>query len=251
MALPTQQEIHVPLLKEIDARGGDARPGTELYRAVASHFPRITESDLKEAITSGANRWERYVNYARLKLVHRGEIDKSVYGVWRITDKGRLRLREEGPSKKGPEPLPERTFKIIREESQKPQPFKRHDELKQKMIDIGKKLGYYVSAEEGPEYRHDVLWKITQYKTPSHVIEVCEGGVLAKDFDALNWARENWDARGILIVTDDKDFTKASRRLAGQPRIIAVKAETIDLLYELINADLELLKSIFGEHSKW
>ena len=249
MALPTQQEIHVPLLKEIDARGGDARPGTELYRAVASHFPRITESDLKEAITSGTNRWEKYVNYARLKLVHRGDIDKSVYGVWRITDKGRLRLREEGPSKKGPEPLSERTFKIIREESQKPHPFKRHDELKQKMIDIGKKLGYHVSAEEGALYRHDVLWKQGAYKSPCHVIEICEGGSLPKDFDALHWANDpkNWGAKGILIVTDDKDFEKALKRFVGQAGLTAVKAETVDALCKIVDENPQFLELIFSK----
>jgi predicted nuclease of predicted toxin-antitoxin system len=243
MALPKKKETELPLLREIEAVGGEAKPQA-IYSKVTSHFPQITKEDLEETITGGINKWTNRIQWARQSLVLKGELERYPRGIWRITAKGRGRLRAEGP------PLKEAP-RVIKEQATKLQQPKRHEELKQKMVEIGKKLGYYVSAEEGPEYRHDVLWKITQYKTPSHVIEVCEGGVLAKDFDSLNWARENWDARGILIVTDDKDFTKASRRLAGQPRIIAVKAETIDLLYELINADLELLKSIFGEHSKW
>ena len=243
MPLPNVKEIELPLLREIEAAGGEARPQT-IYSKVTSHFYQITKEDLEETITGGINKWTNRIQWTRQRLVLSGELERYPRGIWRITAKGRERLRAEGP------PLKEAP-RVIKEQATKLQQPKRHEELKQKMVEIGKKLGYYVSAEEGPEYRHDELWKITQYKTPSHVIEVCEGGVLAKDFDSLNWARENWDARGILIVTDDKDFTKASRRLAGQPRIIAVKAETIDLLYELINADLELLKSIFGEHSKW
>jgi predicted nuclease of predicted toxin-antitoxin system len=243
MALPKKKETELPLLREIEAVGGEAKPQT-IYSKVTSHFPQITKEDLEETITGGINKWTNRIQWARQSLVLKGELERYPRGIWRITAKGRQRLRAEVP------PLKEAP-RVIKEQATKLQQPKRHEELKQKMVEIGKKLGYYVSAEEGPEYRHDVLWKITQYKTPSHVIEVCEGGVLAKDFDSLNWARENWDARGILIVTDDKDFIKASRRLAGQPRIIAVKAETIDLLYELINADLELLKSIFGEHSKW
>ena len=243
MALPKKKGTELPLLREIEAVGGEAKPQT-IYSKVTSHFPQITKEDLEETITVGINKWTNRIQWARQSLVLKGELERYPRGIWRITAKGRERLRAEGP------PLKEAS-RVIKEQATKLQQPKRHEELKQKMVEIGKKLGYYVSAEEGPEYRHDALWKITQYKTPSHVIEVCEGGVLAKDFDSLNWARENWDARGILIVTDDKDFTKASRRLAGQPRIIAVKAETIDLLYELINADLELLKSIFGEHSKW
>jgi hypothetical protein len=244
MALPSEKEIEIPLLRCIEAMGGEAKP-QDLYPRVTANFPQITKEDLRETLANGKiNKWTNRIQWVRQKLVLKGELERYPRGIWRVTVKGREQLRTEGP-------LPKEAPKVVKEQTTKLQAPKRHDELKQKMIDIGKKLGYYVSAEEGPEYRHDVLWKIKQYKTPSHVIEVCEGGVLAKDFDSLNWARENWDARGISIVTDDKDFMKASRRLAGQPRIIAVKAETIDLLYELINADLPLLKSIFGERSKW
>lgn len=257
MALPTQKDIWLPLLLEIEAMGGEAKPEIELYRALASHFPQITEVDLKEEVASGTNRWEKHVNYARLQLVHKGEIDKSVRGVWRITEKGRQRLRGEGLldrsgvvwtlTEKGWEQTRRERLKVA-EVPPLPPPPKRHEELKQKMDEIGKKLGYYPSPGEGPVYWHDVLWKRGEYKRdPSHVIEICDAGSLPKDFDALNWANENWGARGILVVTDETDYRKAKERFKGQPKNTVVKADSVDRLYELIVTDLEFLKSIFSE----
>ena len=123
----------------------------------------------------------------------------------------------------------------------------RHGELKRKMAEIGKKLGYHTSTEEGPEFRHDVLWRTMPYKTPSHVIEICDGGSLPKDFASLSWANQNWDAGGVLIVTDGKDFEKATRQLSYQPRITVVKADSVDKLCELIMTDMKFLRSIFSE----
>jgi len=242
MALPKKKETELPLLREIEAVGGEAKPQT-IYSKVTSHFPQITKEDLEETITGGINKWTNRIQWARQSLVLRGDLERYPHGLWRITVKGRERLRAEGPP-------PKAAPKVIKEQATKLQPPKRHEELKQKMVDIGKKLGYYPGTEEGPEFRHDVVWRIKPHKTPSHVVEVCEGGVLAKDIASLSWANDNWDARGILIVIDDKDFTKACRLITSQPRNIVVKSETIDLLCELINANMELLKSLFDDRAK-
>ena len=119
------------------------------------------------------------------------------------------------------------------------------------MIYVGKKLGYHVSAEEGALYRHDVLWKQGAYKSPCHVIEICEGGSLPKDFDALHWANDpkNWGAKGILIVTDDKDFEKALKRFVGQAGLTAVKAETVDALCKIVDENPQFLELIFSKES--
>lgn len=49
MPFPRVEEIEVPLLLEIEAMGGEARP-KEIYLKVASHFPQITEEDLKSKV---------------------------------------------------------------------------------------------------------------------------------------------------------------------------------------------------------
>jgi len=117
------------------------------------------------------------------------------------------------------------------------------------MVEIGKELGYHTSTEErGPIYQHDVLWKRGAYKKdPSHVIEICAGGSLQKDFDSLSWANQNVGAKGILVTVDDADCRKAMQRFENQADIVVVTAESVDRQHELLMTDLELLKSIFSE----
>ena len=243
MALPKQKEVEIPLLRSIEAMGGEVKP-LEVYPKVTAYFPRITEDDLKETIAGGINKWTNRIQWARQSLVLRGDLERYPHGIWRITVKGRERLGAEGS-------LPQKAPRVIKEQATKLQLPKRHDELKQKMIYVGKKLGYYVSTEEGAMYRHDVLWKQGAYKSPCHVIEICEGGSLPKDFDALHWANDpkNWGAKGILIVTDDKDFEKTVKRFVGQTGLIAVKAETVDALCKIVDDNPEFLELIFSRES--
>jgi len=243
MALPKQKEIEVPLLRSIDAMGGEAKP-QELYPKITANFPQITEYELRAPTADGiGNKWLNRIQWVRQKQVSKGELERYPRGIWRITAKGRERLSAEGP-------LPKGAPKVIREQPTKLQPPKRHDELKQKMVEIGKELGYHTSTEEGPVYRHDVLWKRSPYrKDPCHVIEICGGGSLPKDFDSLNWARENLAAIGILITVDEADYQKAVQRFGNQAQIVVAKAETVDRLHELITTNLEFLRVIFREHS--
>ena len=243
MALPKQKEVEIPLLRSIEAMGGEVKP-LEVYPKVTAYFPQIAEDDLKETIAGGINKWTNRIQWARQSLVLRGDLERYPRGIWRITVKGRERLRAEGS-------LPKEAPRVIKEQATKLQLPKRHDELKQKMIYVGKKLGYYVSTEEGAMYRHDVLWKQGAYKSPCHVIEICEGGSLPKDFDALHWANDpkNWGAKGILIVTDDKDFEKTVKRFVGQTGLIAVKAETVDALCKIVDDNPEFLELIFSRES--
>ncbi len=96
MAFPTQKDIELPLLEEIEALGGKAEPKA-LYDPLAKRFtPPLTESDLKEKEKNGRNKWEHRVNLTRAELFRKGEIDSPAFGVWRITEKGRERLRREG-----------------------------------------------------------------------------------------------------------------------------------------------------------
>ena len=115
------------------------------------------------------------------------------------------------------------------------------------MVDIGKALGYHTSTEEGPMFRHDVLWKQGQYRNPSHVIEVCEGGSLPKDFAALNWARENWGAHCLLVVTDEKDCQKAKQVFISHPEMRAVMAASIEDLHSVITKDEEFFSWLLGK----
>ena len=96
MAMPMERSIQIYLLREIEARGGSvpARdPG--IYEAVARHFPLLTQEDRDHTNESGENTWRNRVDWTRNALADRGEIDRSTWGVWPITQKGRDRLQAE------------------------------------------------------------------------------------------------------------------------------------------------------------
>lgn len=248
MPRPKRKQMEVPSLLEILRLGGEA-PWRNLIEPVAAHFPQMTQGDVTEPAgkKGKATKWEQDLRWTSWILKKRGELERGTprKGWWKITARGRQRLTIEGMLPKGADALSPQGPEVDQRPLAKAPT--RHEELKQRMVEIGGKLSYYTSTEEGPEYRHDVLWRNRRHMPPSHVIEVCEGGVLAKDFDALNWAHENWDARGILIVTEEKDFERATRRFAGQPGLTAVMAETVDAFYKMVDENLRFLEFIFGK----
>jgi restriction system protein len=110
MAIPSEKYIELPLLQEIQAAGGEAKP-SDLYDRVAKHFPQLTSADQKASYQrSGLLIWANRVAWARQHLVNKGELDASVRGIWRITDKGRARLGVVFPSTPSPLPPPASTI---------------------------------------------------------------------------------------------------------------------------------------------
>jgi len=103
MAMPMERSIQIYLLHEIEVRGGSvpARdPG--IYDAVARHFPLLSQEDRDLTNESGENTWRNRVDLARNALADRGEIDRSQWGVWPVTQEGRDRLKAEWPPKEPP-----------------------------------------------------------------------------------------------------------------------------------------------------
>jgi len=106
VAIPSEKDIELPLLQEIVVVGGEARP-RDLYDKVARHFPQLTPSDQTVSHPrSGLLIWANRVAWARQHLVNKGELDASVRGIWRITDKGRVRLDKAIVRLEGAPPLP-------------------------------------------------------------------------------------------------------------------------------------------------
>lgn len=52
MALPTQTEVEIPLLRVLENLGGEAEP-KDVYGPVASFFPQLTPEDLSARMDSG------------------------------------------------------------------------------------------------------------------------------------------------------------------------------------------------------
>jgi restriction system protein len=93
--LPKDSQIETPLLRVLADLGGQARP-KEVYPLVTRKFPDLREEDLAETLPSGGNKWTNRIQWARQRLVEKGEVDSPERGVWRITHKGRRRLEDSG-----------------------------------------------------------------------------------------------------------------------------------------------------------
>lgn len=101
MAIPSEKDIEIPLLKEIEAVGGEAKPA-ELDDRLVKYFPELNRAD-REARhpKSGQLIWSNRIRWVRQHLVNKGELDASTRGIWKITEKGRARLGI-APAQKGP-----------------------------------------------------------------------------------------------------------------------------------------------------
>jgi hypothetical protein len=198
--------------------------------------PQLCDDNIKDRKNQKQSYWKHLVATAIQALKKEGKVDKASDGwIW-ATGKSPQLISQVATQ---PAPAPPIS------------PPKRHDELKQKMVDMGRKLGYHTTTEESlGQYRPDVLWKRgPQRRDPCHVIEICAGGSLAKDFDSLNWAREDLEAKGILVTVDEPDYHRAVQRFGYHSQIVVAKAETVDRLHELIMTNLDFIKVLFREHS--
>jgi hypothetical protein len=246
MAFPKQPDVEMPLLQEIEAMGGEARPSEDFLRKVATHFPQITKADLEEKIKDGTNRWYNWVAWVRMRLVHKGEVYRKPRGIWRITEKGRERLRREGLLKGEVRRPPIEPEKLAEKVDEKP-PRLTHDELVQKVKEIGEMLGKSAEGPWGPVYKHDCVWRDNPYSNPRLVWEICDKGNLDKDIASLIWAVKNWSAKGILVLFEESDFHTAQKKLAQESQIYPLKAADVLKLHSLSQAEnIKAVRSVFA-----
>lgn len=199
MPYPKQTEIELPILLEIERAGGELRPNAAFFQEIATYFPQLTEEDLRATNRTGINTWENKVHWARLRLVHGGQVDKSRYGVWRITDAGRARVKRE---------VGEVTEIRQRKESL-------HTQIGRKLEEIGRILGKYARRElkDGP-YSYDVVWKDAEWlPRVTHVFEVQDKGNVLEALVRLKHAYDNWGARLFLVVTGERDRSRVEKLL--------------------------------------
>src|SRR5690348_16256646 len=93
MSFPSQKEIEIPLLYVLQELGGQAK-SKKIYVTVAKYFPELTKEDFQERLPNSPStlKWKNLVRWVRQNLVEKGEIDGATLGIWKITEKGRLRL---------------------------------------------------------------------------------------------------------------------------------------------------------------
>ena len=87
MTMPTRHEIHPVLLNVLSDWEGTPR-AKDVVAEVTRRFPQLTTADLSKVNKDGGSTWRNRVHWARQDLVMRGLVDKSVHGVWLLTEKG-------------------------------------------------------------------------------------------------------------------------------------------------------------------
>lgn len=95
MPIPPQKDIQIPLLHLIHDMGGQVKP-SDVYDRLADYFG-LTEKERQEVQPSGVSRkFDNTVSWARNFLCSHGFLDRTIHGVWRITEKGRRELSRLG-----------------------------------------------------------------------------------------------------------------------------------------------------------
>lgn len=93
MAYPSENDVVDPLIYCIFLMGGKARPAS-IYEPLADFF-RLSQSERRrtrdDEYFDGKDErlWHNIVQYARLKAVDGGSIERGQRGVWRLSTKGK------------------------------------------------------------------------------------------------------------------------------------------------------------------
>lgn len=173
-------------------------------------------------------------------MVKKGELETTPSGAWRITEKGERRAKESE--------IPLALLTPV-----KPSP-PSHDEIKQRLVEIGKMLGKYALSEH---QRYDVVWKETPSSPRlSHVFEVQDKGNLAAALARLKHAYDTQRSRPFLIVVGEREQEKVQQLvhpfLEGYFHelslvLILLAPEDVERTYRALSPLKELLEKLILE----
>lgn len=266
MAFPPGTDIEQAILDELQARGGQAQRGGPFTQAVAkrlmARFPNFTVADLQiKDPKTRANSFQHRLDSARRRMVAYQPpllAPSAPRGVWQLpvlvppqpskVSAPALQPPPDEPDKLVDEikSLVEKPVDLAKKGEQKP-PLPSHNELVQKVKEMGEMLGKIAETNWGPKFKHDCVWKDNPYANPKAVIEVCDKGNLYKDIVSLPWAVSNWGAKGILVVCEESDFHATQRKLLPGSQVYPLKAADMLKLHSLVQAGyIQAIRAIFS-----
>jgi len=131
-------------------------------------------------------------------------------------------------------------------------PLNLHDELKNKLKEIGEIEGFLSQKEFSiPGYTLDVVWRTANVVggVPKYVFEVQIGGDIKHALTNLKHAFDIWGFPKLFLIAQDSDIQKANQLMAGafheiKDRLKTVSVEKITRLYDLQIEDYKLKKEI-------
>jgi predicted RNA-binding protein len=113
--------------------------------------------------------------------------------------------------------------------SKSPEPESLHDEVKRKLIEIGRIQKFLAEGEyQMDEKRLDVVWRRIDKGVPTYVFEVQVGGDLYHALGKLKHAYDLWNSN-IFLVTAKKDLPEALNLLSGTYHEIKSNVRVIEL----------------------
>jgi hypothetical protein len=126
-----------------------------------------------------------------------------------------------------------------------------HDEIKEKLLELGKIEGYIVEKEYViPDLgeRLDVVWRRVVASVPTYVFEVQIGGNVHQALAKLKHAHDIWNSN-IFIISEEKDTQKINQLLSGtfheiKDRIKILPVEKIKKVYDVQIEDDKLKKEL-------
>jgi hypothetical protein len=126
-----------------------------------------------------------------------------------------------------------------------------HDEIKEKLLELGRIEGYiaekeYVIPDLGE--RLDVVWRRVAASVPTYAFEIQIGGNLHQALSKLKHAYDIWNSN-IFLISTKEDLPKINQLLSGTfheigERIRVLDVEKINEVYELQVKDHKLKKEI-------
>jgi len=129
-------------------------------------------------------------------------------------------------------------------EESKPKKVNLHEEIKEKLMELGEIEGYIVEKEyrlSDINERLDVIWKRMRYGNPTYVFEIQVGGNLHQALTKLKSAYSSWNSNLFLITTKD-NVEKAKKLLSSS--FYEIENHTRILTIEKFNEFYEIQKRI-------
>lgn len=135
---------------------------------------------------------------------------------------------------------------------EKKKPTNLHDEIKQKLKEIGDIEGFLSQTEYTiPGYTFDVVWRSANVVggVPKYVFEVQIGGDIKHALTNLKHAFDAWGFPKLFLIAEENDIGKAAQLMSGafheiKERLKLVPVEKIVKLHELQVEDNKLKKEI-------
>jgi hypothetical protein len=126
-----------------------------------------------------------------------------------------------------------------------------HDEIKEKLLELGRIEGYIAEKEyviPDLSERLDVVWRRVVASVPTYAFEIQIGGNLHQALSKLKHAYDIWNSN-IFLISTKEDLPKINKLLSGtfheiRERIRVLDVEKINEVYELQVKDHKLKKEI-------